>query len=434
MNTRQRPKETSKEMRSFSAEVYKFDVSSCPYTNAETNEIQEMKKQRGEMMNMRTGMTEGKELDIQKDKDKLKRSQAGMSNIQDSVYEQGGKFKEIDHDPKKNPRKRSYKEAHVPDPNGIHRFVSDTGQMRHYHSVRLVVPSYPSPLQPPYPELYDFKAHCEYHAGIRGHSIEDCIAFKRRVQKLIQCKILRFKNENELATTIAHPTRVEPKEFEVEKVKNQTLEHGNKVNMLIKDRDDLKKELKSLQENYQELRSAFKGVGLGDTLDQWKKGVIRLKKESELWKRNSKTNENQISTLTLNLQAIKDQCTALKEELKGSQATCELLNMCIRLREETMTELKEFQAKVEAQKKQVDGRNNIILMYKDLVDDLRKTLQENIEKWCCQLQDMDKKIKRKYNHMKDIIATAQKVARKVVDLAGATKEISQNKKFSLGHD
>ncbi|KAL4309604.1 hypothetical protein GQ457_01G023140 [Hibiscus cannabinus] len=106
-------------MRSFSVEVYKFDVSRRSYTNTETNEMVEM-------MDMKTATTEGKELDIQKDKDKLKRSQSGMYDIQNSVFEQGGKFKEVDNEPKKNPRKKSYKEAHVPDSNGIHRFVPDT--------------------------------------------------------------------------------------------------------------------------------------------------------------------------------------------------------------------------------------------------------------------------------------------------------------------
>ncbi|KAL4348808.1 hypothetical protein GQ457_17G008110 [Hibiscus cannabinus] len=107
----------------------------------------------------------------------------------------------------------------------------------------LVAPSYPTPRQPPYPEWYDSRAQCEYHAGIRRHSIEDCVAFKRRVQKLIQCNILRFKNGNELGTTIAYPTRIEPNEFEVEKVENQNSKYDNHVNMLRKERDDLKKRI-----------------------------------------------------------------------------------------------------------------------------------------------------------------------------------------------
>ncbi|KAL4298227.1 hypothetical protein GQ457_12G013860 [Hibiscus cannabinus] len=73
------------------------------------------------------------------------------------------------------------------------------------------------------------------------------------------------------------------------------------------------------------------------------------------------------------------------------------------------------------QKKQADECNGIIL--KDIVDDLKKALQENRKKWCRQPQEMDKKIQVKENHMKDVIAEAQRVAQQALDLADAATEI-----------
>ncbi|XWS10500.1 hypothetical protein CRYUN_Cryun39dG0084700 [Craigia yunnanensis] len=54
----------------------------------------------------------------------------------------------------------------------------------------LVKPVVLTPLTPPFQKWYDFNAHCEYHVGITGHSIEDCTIFKYKVQnsKLITKK------------------------------------------------------------------------------------------------------------------------------------------------------------------------------------------------------------------------------------------------------
>ncbi|KAH1073101.1 hypothetical protein J1N35_025429, partial [Gossypium stocksii] len=45
---------------------------------------------------------------------------------------------------------------------------------------------------PPFPKWYDANAQCEYHARIRGHSIEDCIAFKKIIERLIKMGIVKF--------------------------------------------------------------------------------------------------------------------------------------------------------------------------------------------------------------------------------------------------
>ena len=42
------------------------------------------------------------------------------------------------------------------------------------------------PLTPPFPRWYNTHVRCDYHAGNPGHSTENCIALKRKVQDLIK--------------------------------------------------------------------------------------------------------------------------------------------------------------------------------------------------------------------------------------------------------
>ncbi|XP_016676242.1 uncharacterized protein [Gossypium hirsutum] len=55
-----------------------------------------------------------------------------------------------------------------------------------------IAPFHLKPLQPPYPKWYDPNAKCEYHAGISGHSIENCTCFKKAVEKLIKMGVVKF--------------------------------------------------------------------------------------------------------------------------------------------------------------------------------------------------------------------------------------------------
>ncbi|KAL4297323.1 hypothetical protein GQ457_12G013850 [Hibiscus cannabinus] len=165
-------------MRSFSSEFYKSDVSRCPHTNTETTEIQKkIKRQMFKMMKMMTTMTKLKDLDIQRNKDELRRSQAGMSNIHDSVFEQGDSSK-----PKSMPTITI---------NINETPANEKGQivfqipMAYIDLFRILVKEgIIAPIQSKqkhhlFPGLYDFKAQYEYHARVMGHSIEDCIACKR---------------------------------------------------------------------------------------------------------------------------------------------------------------------------------------------------------------------------------------------------------------
>ncbi|XP_040957975.1 uncharacterized protein [Gossypium hirsutum] len=56
----------------------------------------------------------------------------------------------------------------------------------------VVSPFYLKPMQLPYPKWYDANAQCEYHAGTKGHSIENCTAFKKLVEKLINLGIVKI--------------------------------------------------------------------------------------------------------------------------------------------------------------------------------------------------------------------------------------------------
>ena len=49
------------------------------------------------------------------------------------------------------------------------------------------------PRRPPYPKEYDANARCEYHGKVIGHSIENCMAFKDKVQALIDANLTKFR-------------------------------------------------------------------------------------------------------------------------------------------------------------------------------------------------------------------------------------------------
>ncbi|XP_012461467.1 uncharacterized protein LOC105781470 [Gossypium raimondii] len=52
------------------------------------------------------------------------------------------------------------------------------------------------PRKPPYPKRYDANAQCDYHAGVVGHSIEHCTAFKRLVEKLIKMGVVKVDDSS----------------------------------------------------------------------------------------------------------------------------------------------------------------------------------------------------------------------------------------------
>ena len=47
-------------------------------------------------------------------------------------------------------------------------------------------------IEPPYPCWYDANATCDYHYGIKGHSIDNCLALKNQVQALKNAGYISF--------------------------------------------------------------------------------------------------------------------------------------------------------------------------------------------------------------------------------------------------
>ena len=52
------------------------------------------------------------------------------------------------------------------------------------------------PHKPPFPKWYDSNGHCDYHYGAQGHTIENCLFLKYKVQSLIKVSLLDFNGKN----------------------------------------------------------------------------------------------------------------------------------------------------------------------------------------------------------------------------------------------
>ncbi|GMI70908.1 hypothetical protein HRI_000760100 [Hibiscus trionum] len=66
----------------------------------------------------------------------------------------------------------------------------------HLYEAELVRPYHVTPFKPPFPAWYDENANYEYHGGVLGHTIENCIAFKKFVQRLIKTGVLQLDEPN----------------------------------------------------------------------------------------------------------------------------------------------------------------------------------------------------------------------------------------------
>ncbi|XP_050889371.1 uncharacterized protein LOC127094597 [Lathyrus oleraceus] len=58
----------------------------------------------------------------------------------------------------------------------------------------------------PYPPGYNANAHCEFHMGAPGHTLENCFAFQNRVQDLIEAKAISFTPRRPNVNTNPMPT------------------------------------------------------------------------------------------------------------------------------------------------------------------------------------------------------------------------------------
>ncbi|KAE8680929.1 hypothetical protein F3Y22_tig00111358pilonHSYRG00028 [Hibiscus syriacus] len=88
---------------------------------------------------------------------------------------------------------------------------------------REVAPYYIKPFQPVYPNWHDINVYCEYHAGAQGHTIENCLAFKRRVQSLLDHGTLQFVINYRPNLVTEGPARLIPKMVKEDEGKNNIM-------------------------------------------------------------------------------------------------------------------------------------------------------------------------------------------------------------------
>jgi hypothetical protein len=64
-----------------------------------------------------------------------------------------------------------------------------------------------APMRPLYPTWYNPELNCEYHAGIAGHSIHTCNAFKRKLLQLIKVGWIELEDAPNVNTNpLLNPT------------------------------------------------------------------------------------------------------------------------------------------------------------------------------------------------------------------------------------
>ncbi|KAK5839667.1 hypothetical protein PVK06_008493 [Gossypium arboreum] len=120
------------------------------------------------------------------------------------------------------------------------------------YDAHAIAPFHLKPLQPPYPKWYDANAKCEYHAGIPGHSIENCTRFKKAVERLIKMGVVRFDS--------------------TPNTENLLPDHGNQgVNAIDKTKEEI------IKESVAEVRIPLKVIWK----EMAKRGLITSEKERE---------------------------------------------------------------------------------------------------------------------------------------------------------
>ena len=66
--------------------------------------------------------------------------------------------------------------------------------------------------KPPFPKSYDPNVHCDYHTGNPGHSTEDCISLKQKVQTLIEVGRINFRSPDQSNNLLPNFSRAKTEE------------------------------------------------------------------------------------------------------------------------------------------------------------------------------------------------------------------------------
>jgi hypothetical protein len=67
-------------------------------------------------------------------------------------------------------------------------------------SIGHVAPKPLTPVQPPYSSWYKPELTYKYHAGVAGHSIHTCNAFKRKLLQLIKAGWIKLEDTSNVNT------------------------------------------------------------------------------------------------------------------------------------------------------------------------------------------------------------------------------------------
>ena len=88
---------------------------------------------------------------------------------------------------------------------------------------QLIALSCALPLKPPFPKSYDPNVYCDYHIENPGHSTEDCISLKQKVQTLIEVGRINFKSPNQSNNLLPNFSRVKTEEVKqnISSIKNE---------------------------------------------------------------------------------------------------------------------------------------------------------------------------------------------------------------------
>ncbi|XP_052484280.1 uncharacterized protein LOC105786759 [Gossypium raimondii] len=151
-----------------SGEIIEIAVKSGKIDVGDNNRRQNSKKKEGEVNNVNT---HSKSITVNQPR-KVVAGQQGSSKQESGTRPSNER-------PQFTPIPMSYKELY-----------------QNLFNAHVVAPFYLTPLQPPYSKWYDANAQCDYHAGVTGHSIEHCTAFKKLVEKLIQMGVVKIDDSS----------------------------------------------------------------------------------------------------------------------------------------------------------------------------------------------------------------------------------------------
>ncbi|KAL4353994.1 hypothetical protein GQ457_06G012600 [Hibiscus cannabinus] len=361
------PKDTQKIRIIGSLERFESDKVESTHANDERLEMQELKKQMTEMMDMMNAMA--KEKGTGKPNNKTVEGQSGEFEGKGSVCKQVPASKYNAENPfviRFNKSEGGMSESSSSKTTTNLAEAREEKDMRGHVSLplkyvellpmlidnMLITPVRSVPKKPPFSKGYDFRARCDYHLGSSGHTTENCGSLRNKVREFIEMGVLSF--EDGKPRFYIEPVTIQHTKLK----KTQHVEQGSNFNVPF---------------------------------------------STEHWKWKSRTNENQARLLAQNLKETKDRYDILQGELEKSLTMNGILRTSLQqCRDESNT----FKSENASLKEQVKELKASLCKY-----EIHKAKQE---------------IQKRDEDMKIALTQAREVALQVADLADAAMPLSQN--------